>query len=164
MFNAFGKAQTADFAEKDLEFEDLMFEALPIKAKCSVGTLEFMPVTLRQMLELKSINLHQDKFAIMAKQCISHEFEDVYTFVKNCTGTDIPILQRIDELLFHGLKPITVHFNNLIENPAYREGDDPSLIYIQERREVQVNIGSPDTLILPFRGSEIFSSDAISFG
>lgn len=53
MFNAFGKAQTADFAEKDLEFEDLMFEALPIKAKCSVGTLEFMPVTLRQMLELK---------------------------------------------------------------------------------------------------------------
>ena len=95
-------------SEVDIEY--LNVPKLPISVNLLNGTeLIFSPMTVRGYLELNSIDKGEDDLAFLAKCCVNLPYEEVYKVMTHITDyQDVELLDKIDELLYHSVKPIQV--------------------------------------------------------
>jgi hypothetical protein len=111
-----GGRNKARFKHTDMEFEDLKEEVtqLPIEADIDGDTFEFSPITVKQYLDIQSgryqkilKNGEMDSVAVYAAQVRNFDFEETYErFYSLRDPEDIEVLQEVDILLHHDIKPL----------------------------------------------------------
>lgn len=124
--------------EKDLEFNDIEVDELPIIAELESGTeLEFTPMTARDIIKLMDHGDGVDEIDFMAAQCRNFDFKTSREIVYNASPTDARILAEVDRMMSHGLKPV--------ERPCV----------CGEKITITLDTGGTDhQLVLPFRQDE----------
>jgi len=142
----------------DLEFKDLEIPDFPVIADLSIGEYHFNPLTVEDFYRLHELGKSQDTIAALAMQCSNKSFEEAYKAFYNCTNmNDAQLLNEVDKVLDHGLKPITVKCTNSAdgktcgcshENVIALDGDG----------------GKSELILTPFRESEGSSRNRIRFG
>ena len=143
----------------DLPFYDLEFTQLPIKATISGVELEFGLLTIGDVLQLKS----EYAFGAYPLACSIRNlsFEDAMKVLNSARGEDIDVLEYIDKLVFHGLKPIPMKCNNVINSFEVMFEDEQKKEICGQ--EFVVEADDPLVLITPFRRSKDSIRDRISF-
>lgn len=101
----------------EIEFWDVDYPELPISVDLKLGeeeptTYEFSPLTILQYLELERRNLHKDPVSKLAMQCKNVDFNTVRSRLYRAYGEESDVLAQIEDLLFHGVKPINVSCPN----------------------------------------------------
>lgn len=137
--------QTFTCEEKELEFQDLTMSSLPVGVELRNTSLEFSPITLRGYLELEKIQRNDDEVALMAKQCVNLEYSEAYKIIDNLSPDEGDLINQIDEMLYHGLKPLDIKCTSC-----------------QAMNEVEVDGGA--TSIKPFRRAEGSAEHKFYFG
>lgn len=133
------------FSWEGLVFEDIPAPKLPIIVDiCGTPEVKFKPLTVGQYQELSRLGLDEDPVAVAAMQS-SLDFEQAKVLFDKAIGEDAALLDEIDRLLYHDLKPARVtcgtcnhQFNAALDDEA--------------------------SLISPFRKSNPTSGTRIRFG
>ncbi len=133
---------------QDIEFEDLMIDELPIIATLSTGEYHFSPIRLKDYFALIDNKKENDLIAWLAAQCRNISFDEAYEAFFNANAIDTEILEEVDRLLNHDLKPIPAHCTNCSET-------------------VNVELIGGDAVLKPFRAADEhqqFIKSSIRFG
>jgi hypothetical protein len=139
------KPVTHTFSWEGLIFEDLPAPKLPIIVDiCDKADVRFTPITVKQYQELTRKQQDEDPVAIAAMQS-SLDFDEAYKTFSDAVGDDAALLDEIDKLLYHDLKPAQVTCVHCNHNFNAALDDEASLIS-------------------PFRKSESASRARIRFG
>ena len=118
------KKEVLDKVRTDqIEFYDMDAPELPVNVKLVDGTeISFGILTLKNFLDL--VDRHEGRRDsikwenLMACQCVSHSYEDALKILRENAGIeDLPVLEKVDLILYHGIMPITVH----CEEATYKE-------------------------------------------
>ena len=172
-------------------FNQLEVDKLPINAELEVGKMSFSPLTVGDFIFLHKNdlfyrkrddeyltdtngNLLKDFVAIMAAQCVSHSFEEAYELLNKVTSQDdIDIIERIDQMLNHGIAPITFKCQNRMGEKTeenYEEDDGTGVPeQLRDKRpvcgqEITVSLLGGEAIVVPFREHEQSIESRISFG
>lgn len=94
------------FESRDLEFQDLVVNELPIKFEFNQVSLEFTPITLSKYLKLLAEENQDDDMYWMAAQCKNYELEEARNLIYALPPELGSKVEKIDALLFHGLKQV----------------------------------------------------------
>ena len=129
----------------EIEFWDLDFKELPVVADLSWGSCEFTPLTLGDYIELERLGLQDDSVAVLARECRNRPFEDSRKRFEDAQGQDQEDLGEIEDILCHGIKPMSVKCGSCGTVNRFR-------------------IDGGDVLIRPFRSSEVPVASRIRFG
>lgn len=146
--------QMIDFgtSTSQIEFFDLQAPELPVIVTFSNNQeFSFMPLTYKKFVKIMEEGQEQDVTALIAHQCMDGDFKHIYKIVENATFEDQMLLQELDELLKHNLKPLTIVCQNRIQ-------DQPCL------HENKIELTGGDALLLPFREPKKPSQSRIRFG
>lgn len=134
-----------------IEFDDLECKALPVRTTVGVDKeLVFWPLTIGKYLEFYDNKKAQEmntELAILSYQVSNMPFEEAYNVIYNLSGEDITVVQRIDNLLYHGVKNLEKVCDS--EDCGYRNS---------------VDISEEDVIFYPFRVGERPVEDRICFG
>lgn len=133
----------------DIDFVDTGVKALPMKAKICGEELHFKFITIGNFIDLLDRDLTSDVLAIYAKSVCNRNYEEAYEILYNANGRDLEILDKLDVLLYHGLKKIKITCSN-------KECKQDYYIALTDSQEVE--------LLKPFRGEDTPVADEISFG
>ena len=99
--------------QENLEFTDIKAEKLPITLDLSIGKRSFKPLTIGQYFEMVARGVEDDPIAKLAMECMGRDYEETYKELFNLTNPDDrELLEKIDEYLFHELKPILIPCTN----------------------------------------------------
>lgn len=108
-----------------IEFFDMDAPELPVNVKLADGTeISFGILTLGKFLDLIDMydgdrnEINWEK--LMACQCVSHSYEEALKILReNATAADLPVLEKVDVILYHGIVPIRVSCEEVTyeENP-----------------------------------------------
>lgn len=141
------------FGLEDIEFKDMEAPELPIAVTLSNNEeYKFMPLTVKNFLRLKKLKKDKDSVAMYAAMCTNHKFEDAYKFFNETLDReDGEILEEIDELLDHGVKPLEVKYTSVVDGE-------------EVERTTKIRIEGRQALLLPFRGEGKSVRDKIRFG
>lgn len=111
-----GKENKANFSEKSVEFSDVPAEVkkLPIVAEVAGKSIEFGQVTIKDFLLLEKgrwnkeiVGGKPDRVAIHALMIKNMDFKEAYDFLYNLKDEDdIAVVEEVDKLLMHDMKPI----------------------------------------------------------
>lgn len=140
-----GSVNELKFSTKDIYFEDLSMEKLPVVATLSVGELHFNPLTIKQYFELIDEDKHTSDIDIMAAQCLNKSKEEARRIIYNLLPEDGETMNEVDKLLYHDIKPLDHKCKNC------------SVINVSE-------LNSGGTIIYPFREHKVDVSNKIRFG
>jgi len=134
---------------QDLEFDDLLSDyddssaQLPIVGEFSFGELEFVPLTLNNYYKMVDKGLEHDESAKIAYECNNKDFEEVFQLINNMSDhEDMILLDEIDKMIYHGLKPVKFRCKTKI-------GDDKVC-----DNSITVELDGGEALLLPFRERE----------
>lgn len=141
------------FSLDDLEFKDMEAPELPVTVTLSNGEdYSFNPMTVRGYLKIHRLKKSKDSVAMYAAMCTSHKFEDAYKFFNETLDReDGEILEEIDELLDHGVKPLEVKYTSVVDGE-------------EVERTTKIRIEGRQALLLPFREQGKSVRDKIRFG
>lgn len=100
-----------------LDIQDLKVPKLPIIVSLSNGVeLHFKPITVKKYLELVDIYGAGDKIdpiAYLTKCCCNLEFKNAYDIINSVSEVDdVEILDRVDEMIYHNIKSVSVKCKN----------------------------------------------------
>jgi len=129
---------------EDFDFEDLSIPELPIKAEFSEHNLDFSPITVKSYLSLIKENKQNDLSWLMAAQCINKPLQEAFDIIENLMGRDFSLINYVDKLLSHSLKPIVLKCSCGAENTVELDGGQ--------------------ALILPFHTAEESVENRVHFG
>jgi len=125
---ACGSAVTHTFSWEGLVFEDIPAPKLPIIVSlCGKTDVRFKPLTVGQYQELSRRQLDDDSVAIAAIQS-SLPFDEAMQLFADAVGDDAALLDEIDRLLYHDLKPAAVACGNCEHKFSAALDDEASLI------------------------------------
>lgn len=95
-------------SEVDIEY--LQVPKLPVRITLMDDTeLAFSPMTVGGYLKLQETGQVNDDIAFLARCCINLPFDEVYKILTELTHyQDAELLDRVDEMLYHSVKPIRV--------------------------------------------------------
>ena len=159
------KQTKAIFTEKDIEFRDLSheIESLPIEADIAGKVLQFSPMTVKEFLDLHSgryknvIGGKVDKISIYATMIKNLKFEEAYQLLKtNRNNDDNEVLEEIDRLLLHDMKPLIATCSEEVEN----EDGEKSKCGFQNALKLE----GREALIRPFREGKRSARDRVRLG
>ena len=129
---------------KNIEFYDIEAEGFPIIASLKNKEVEFMPLTVGDMIFLIDHG-NLDTSKIMAKQS-NMPFNDAYEFFRTLPNyDDIETIQEVGKLLRGGLRPIKATCKVCSAT-------------------TEIEMEDMSTLLLPFREREISPRSRIRFG
>ena len=105
------------FTQNDIEFRDIdeAVKKLPIKAEIGGKQLDFSPMTVKEFLDIQSgryANIigkkdEMNKMAIYATMIKNLPFKEAYELlITNRNNDDNEVLEEIDRLLLHDMKPL----------------------------------------------------------
>lgn len=152
------------FSQSDLDFKDMDkdIKSLPMKAEMSDGkVLEFAPMTAKQY-----IDLYSGKFNECFKNKKPDEVAPVATLIKNLGGyanaykylvnmtnpEDGELVNEIDKMLMHQIKPLTLKCPNTLENEAVCNA------------ELFLKLEGKEALLRPFHRREASIKSRIFYG
>lgn len=106
-----------------IEFYDMDAPQLPVNVKLEDGTeMSFSILKLGKFLDLldrlegKREDVNWER--LMACQCVSHTYDEALKLLReNASIMDLPVLEKVDLILYHGIKQIQVE----CEEVSYRE-------------------------------------------
>lgn len=133
-------------SESKIEFHDISAPELPIIITFSNNKeYSFKPLTFKSFTKIIEQNLENDTIALISHQCIDGNYKELYKFIENATYEDQLLLEELDKLLEHNIKPVGIsckkcNFENKIE------------------------LSGGDALLLPFREHKESTSSRIRFG
>lgn len=136
-----------------LEFEDMSAPELPIIVTLSNNQdYEFSPLTMKDYYLALEKNIEfTDVLALMALQCRNQTYEHTYKMIQEAYPVDRLLLEEVDKLMFHELKPIKIKCKKHLGDRSCGN-------------EIQVALDGGAALLLPFREHEKSTSDRIHFG
>lgn len=132
----------------ELDFHDLKAEKLPITLNKEI---EFAPITISKYKELVTLGKEEDPVYVLAAACISMNLEDAHEMAYNSTASRAKTLQKIDELLYHGVKPYTYKCGNKVDDVVCGN-------------EISVSLLGGEGDLKPFRDADSTDEDVIEFG
>lgn len=119
---------THTFSWEGLVFEDIAAPKLPIiVGLCGREEVRFTPLTVSQYQELSRLGIDEDPVAVAAMQS-SLDFEDAKPLFHGAIGSDAALLDEIDRLLYHDLKPAVVKCDHCSHQFNAALDDEASLI------------------------------------
>lgn len=133
---------------QELEFEDIKFDRsnqFPVIAELSTGTYQFKPLTISAFFNAIDAGKGNDEVGLIAACCVSHSFENSYKVVDGALGEDAEIINEVDSLLYHGLKPVP--------SKCRKCGNI-----------IQIELDGGQALVLPFRETRTTARNRIRFG
>lgn len=133
------------FSIDSIEFEELKIPALPICVSFSFGNLEFSPLTVQDFMEILAHGKETDEITMISAQVRNQDSQQVFTAFQNCFGEDALLLDEVDRILFHGVKPISSKCQKCAN-------------------EVKIELDGGTALLLPFRDSKVPHENRIHFG
>lgn len=140
-----GSPVTHTFSWEGLVFEDIPAPKLPVIVNiCGKSDVRFSPLTVSDYQELSRTGRDEDPVAIAAKQS-SLDFDQALELFDAAIGEDAALLDEIDRLLYHDLKPVQVECGTCATKFNAALDDEASLIS-------------------PFRKSNATSGSRIRFG
>ncbi len=142
------------FGLEDIEFRDMDAPKLPLTVTLSNGEeYTFGPILVKDYLKLVRLKKNNDSVALYAVMCKSHSFEETYKFFNETqVREDGEILEEVERLLDHGIKPFIVNYQIELES-----GEK-----IERTKKLQLERRS--ALLLPFRKDGKPIRDKICFG
>lgn len=199
------EASTAIFELAMLGFDGLEKEDIPglpiVVNFFTIGRHSFSPITVGGFINIVRNNMFylkdkhgayienekgirlKDKVSFMAQQCISMPFAEAYrTFSMLDSEDDIALLEKVDDLLGHGLLPLDVTCKTrlgpapTISEEQFKLNEERSKKglptqhpYLKDGRpfcgnKVSVGLVGGESIIIPFRGDEGPTKSRISFG
>jgi len=140
--------------QDEFEFTDMKAPSLPVKLTLSTGEYEFMPLTVGDYFKLVEDGRENDAVSKLAHECRNRSLDDAYkTFFDVVNAEDAALLEKVDEYLFHELKPIEIQCT----------GKDNYGERCQSKIKLELDVG--EQIILPFREERQESLDnRIHFG
>ena len=122
----------------DIDISYLEVPKLPIKVNFNSGQiLHFMPLTVRRYFELEKEQNRENSIAYIAKCCTNLPYKEAYDILdKLIDSMDISRMEKVDELLYHSVKPVKVICNSKIRNEVEATADGKDIIWL---RDLQVN-------------------------
>lgn len=137
----------------DIEFYDIQAPAIPATVTMSDGNdYEFGPMLVKDYLNLVKAGKDKDPVAMYSAMCRNHPFNEVYSFFNNTQSReDGEILEEIDELFSHGIKPIEVKY-------TFEKGGQ------KVEKTLKIRLEERQALLLPFREEGKSVRDKIRFG
>lgn len=149
-----GTTMLHTFSVDELEVEDLECPELPLNLTMSDGNiLEFMPLTVGDVLKLLEKGKIKDATSLMAAQVRNLKFEDAHAYIHSVTNNDDLVnLGEVESLLGHSLKPIVVQCTEKDKNDR------------EVTTAVSIRLEGRQALLLPFREQGVPSRSGISFG
>jgi hypothetical protein len=142
----------------DIEFDDLQSEC-PLTVEINGIEMSFSPMTLGGMKALVDYANDKGEAAsstdLLAFQCISHDYDVMAATLEKMSETrsyldqDLALLNQLDQMMYHGIKPIPVQCANpecKHMNHVELDGEDEGL------------------LVLPFLPAQTDTVNRIKFG
>lgn len=141
-----------------IDFDDLRnIPQLPIVINLGEKELHFTPLTINDYITLLSKKLENDIIAGLAIQIRNIKFDEAYKIIDNCNNIeDMNLLNEVDSMLFHGIKPISIICDNVVKN------DDNSMTMCGNK--VNLSLDGGEVLLLPFRTDSTSERNRIHFG
>jgi len=135
-------------AQSKIEFHDLIATELPVIITFSNNKdYSFKPLTFKKFAKIIEQNCEDDTIALISHQCVDADYKDVYKVIENATYEDQVLLEELDKLLEHNIKPVSIVCHN---KPCNFEN--------------KVELAGVDALLLPFREHKKSPSSRIRFG
>lgn len=136
---------TLNVDEGELEFDDIEVD-MPITATLSNNReLVFSPLTVKDYLTLLNKNLADDRIAVLAIQVANIQYDEAFEIIDKAVGDDSDILEEVDSLLYHTLKPMNIKCESC-------------------GQIIKVNLDGGQTIVYPFRERFFSPRDALRFG
>lgn len=145
------KQSSAVVEVSDLDFEDITAPELPVTAVFDSVEFSFMPITLKDYFSLKENGQDEDSVAMLAIQCVNHDFKKAYELIYNAPPDWAEVFTQVDKLLSHGTKPIKFKCNNKVSKETCGN-------------ELSLSIEGGEVLFHPFRRCEVDVENRIRFG
>ena len=141
------------FGLDDIEFQDMDAPTIPAKVTLSNDEeYTFEPLRVKSYLKLIRLGKQKDSVALFAAMCTSHSFDEAYKFFDGTqVREDGEILEEIDNVLAHGIKPLKA---------TYKFERDSEII----NRTIKIRLEGRQALLLPFRKERKSVRDRIRFG
>lgn len=144
----------------DLEFDDLEVPELPIVARIGGQEMHFMPLTVKQWMELHGEKGKESEIlSNFAKAVVNVPFEKAYGLINNANPEDSEVLNQVDKLLYHGIKPKILTCANKVKTvtpEGVKESDCG--------HQFSVELEGDDDVVYPLRGDPSTFEDRIRFG
>lgn len=152
------------FSQGDLDFKDMdeSIESLPMKVEMSDGKiLEFAPMTVDQYIDLYSGKFNEcfpkkkpDDVAPVATLVKNlGGYANAYKYLTNMTDAeDGELVNEIDKMLMHQIKPLTLKCSNTLENESVCNA------------ELFLKLEGKEALLKPFHGRETSIKSRIFYG
>lgn len=158
-----GKVNKAVFGSNDIDFEEISkdCQSVPLEFELGEKTVQMTYPTVQMMMDVKKGTKKgkgvKDSLAISASTIINMKFEDAYNLLSNLVNNDdIETLEEVDELLYHGIKPIESVCKNKVTDES--TGNENYCSHTNH-----VSIEGKELLIRPFREGERPKRDKIRF-
>jgi len=141
---------------EEIDFNDLNVPNLPLVTTIGNTELHFMPLTLGKYISLLESNKVDKRVSLFAAEIINMKQEEAEEVIYNSIGEDQALLNYVDEILYFGVKPMTVTCKAEVKgNPDGK---------ITCGFENKVEIDSPEVLTRPFRTDRESLRNRIRFG
>jgi hypothetical protein len=139
---------------EELEVDDLDCPDLPLNLNLSDGnTLEFMPLTVGDIISLMDKGKMTDSAYLMAAQCRSLSLDKAYHYIGSVSNNDDLVnLGEVERILAHNIKPLKVQCTEKDKNGS------------EVTNTVTIRLEGRQALLLPFREQGVPSRSGISFG
>lgn len=135
-------------AVNELEFDEILNEyddkeaCLPIEAEFTFGLVKFNPLRVCDYLKMIDSNVEDDVIAKSAYEA-DGEFDERYKQFESIRNPqDAEILDTVDKMLFHGLKPVKFNCKNKLQTEKVCDN------------KVRLELDGGQALIMPFRERE----------
>ena len=131
---------------EELKFKEIEIPKLPVRAELSAGTLEFMPINLKQYkMVMKRFN--GESSWLLAHSVQNMDAAQAREIILSAIDIDKEILDEVAVLLDFGLEPIKFECQDeFCDN------------------EISVQLENPETVVFPFREDGKSAKDRIKFG
>jgi pentatricopeptide repeat protein len=134
-----------------LEIEDIECD-LPVKLDIDTAILEFMPLTVGDILKLNDMGKLDDQTYLMAAMCKNKSIDEAYGLIGSIMDSDIlRDLGLVEEHLTKGIKPLVFDCKE-----TYKGAEVTT--------KVSIRLEGRGALLLPFREQGTTSRSRISFG
>jgi len=151
------------FSQGDLDFKDIdsSVESLPIKVIMKDDKeLHFSPMTAQQYIDLYSgkynecfKNKKPDGVAPVATLIKNMGYNQAYSYLSRITDPeDRELVNEIDKMLMHQIKPLTFKCSNTLENESVCNA------------ELSLKLEGKEALLKPFHGREASIKSRIFYG
>jgi len=144
----------------NIDFVELDVPKLPLVITIAKTELHFSPLTVGNYLKLLELKRVDKRISLYAAEVVNLEQDEAEKVIYGAIGEDQALLNYVDEMLYFGVKPMTVK----CRAEKQELGDNNLMQTLRCDFENKVEIGSPEVLTRPFRTDRESLRNRVRFG